>query len=203
MQRAILFAGIGYLSGSILFARLFGTLFTRKDIICESPDKNPGTFNAFKYGGILCGVLTLFCDIMKGFLPVFFYVSKNFEATGLGLAFVLAAPVLGHILPVFYGFNGGKGIAVSFGSLLGLLPEYRPVLILACLFIFFSLIMKITPNYHRTLVTYLIAVLGMLLFVPEISILIGFGLIAGLIVAKLLLSAEEKEKCKVEFAWKH
>lgn len=203
MQRALLFAGIGYLSGSILFAKLFGKLFTKKDITCESPDHNPGTFNAFRYGGILCGILTLFCDIMKGFLPVFCYSGKDCETAGLGLAFVLAAPAFGHILPVFYGFNGGKGIAVSFGSLLGLLPEYRPVLILVCLFIFFSLVMKITPNDQRTLVTYLISVLGMLLFVPNISIVIGFGLMAGLIVAKLLLSAEEKEKCKVEFAWKH
>lgn len=192
MLRTLTFTGIGYLSGGILFARLFGHLLKNKDITFESPDGNPGTFNAFRYGGFLCGVLTLFGDLLKGFLPVFLYLRTGTAPEGVGLAFVLAAPVFGHILPVFHKFQGGKGIAVSFGCLLGLLPEYRPVVILAFFFLFFSLIMKVTPNYHKTLFTYLFSVIGMGVFVPNMSISFGFMLIAGLIMLKLLFSSEKR-----------
>lgn len=203
MLRTLIFTTIGYLSGSILFARLFGQILKKKDITLESPDQNPGTFNAFRNGGFLCGTLTLCGDLMKGFLPVFLYLRTDAVAKNIGLAFILTAPVFGHILPVFHKFQGGKGIAVSFGCLLGLLPEYRPVIILAFFFLFFSLIVKVTPNYHKTLFTYLFSVIGMGIFVPNMSISFGFMLIAGLIMLKLLFSAEKKDKCRVKMVWKH
>jgi glycerol-3-phosphate acyltransferase PlsY len=202
MLRAITYMGIGYLSGSVLYARLFGRIF-KKDVLSESADQNPGTFNAFQYGGVMCGILTLLGDVLKGFFPIYYFVNGSLENMGLQLAFVLAAPVFGHVLPIFYGFHGGKGIAVSFGCLLGLLPDYQPVLILAFFFLLFSLVFRITPNYHRTLATYLFAVIGMNLVVPVRAVSIGFTLVAGLIMLKLLLSSEEKERCKVEVIWKH
>ena len=52
----------GYLLGSILFGKIFLKLLKDKDIRKESSDGNPGTFNAFAEGGMLCGVLTLLCD---------------------------------------------------------------------------------------------------------------------------------------------
>ena len=69
----------GYLAGSILFASVFGQLFCHKDITEESKDYNPGTANAFMYGGVLCGVLTLCCDLLKGFLPVYAYFHEGVE----------------------------------------------------------------------------------------------------------------------------
>lgn len=104
----------------------------------DSCDKNPGTFNAYQYGGFLCGTLTLCGDLLKGFLPVFLYHGGSVSAADAGLAFVMAAPVYGHVLPVFHKLQGGKGIAVSFGCLLGLLPEARPVSCAGCcVFVFF------------------------------------------------------------------
>ena len=41
------FIVMGYILGSILFAPLFGKLITKKDIIRETKDQNPGTANAF------------------------------------------------------------------------------------------------------------------------------------------------------------
>lgn len=203
MLRTMFFTVIGYLSGSILFARLFGQILKKKDITLESADQNPGAFNAFRHGGFLCGALTLCGDLLKGFLPVFLYLQSDKAADSIGLAFVLVAPVFGHILPVFHRFQGGKGIAVSFGCLLGLLPECRPVIILAFFFIFFSSIVKITPNYHKTLFSYLFSVLAMEIIVPSIQISVGFMLIAGLVMLKLLFSAEEKDRCRVKMVWKH
>lgn len=202
MSKILFYAGAGYLSGSILFARLFESIF-KKEIVKVSPDQNPGTFNAFRYGGFQCGILTLICDLLKGFLPVFLYLQTGVPEKEAGLAFVLAAPVVGHIFPIFYEFKGGKGIAVSFGVLLGLLPEYRPVAILALFFLFFSLVLKVTPHYHRTLFSYFFSLIGVGKMVPNQAVTFGFLLITGVIMVKLYLSDEKKEKCKVEMVWKH
>ena len=54
--RDILFILFGYLSGSILFARVFGKWVAGKDVTADAGDKNPGTANAFMQGGVLCGI---------------------------------------------------------------------------------------------------------------------------------------------------
>ena len=203
MFRTLLFTGMGYLSGSLLFARYFGRLCCKRDVTADSCDKNPGTFNAFQYGGFLCGTLTLCSDLLKGFLPVFLYRCGAAAGADMGMAFVLAAPVYGHILPIFHRFCGGKGIAVSFGCLLGLLPEARPLLVLASAFLLFSLVVRITPNYHRTIAAYLVSVVGMILFVPDAAVSLGFALMAALVIGKFLCSPERKELCEVGMAWKH
>ena len=200
MGRTVVFTVLGYLSGSLLFARYWGKWCRGRNVVEESPDQNPGTFNAFQYGGFVCGTLTLCGDLLKGFLPVFLYCRER--PWGLGLALVLAAPVWGHVLPLYHGFRGGKGVAVTFGCLLGLLPKRRPLLLLAFVFLFFSLVVKITPNYHRTLAAYVAAALVMVLFVPDPGVALGFGLISVVVIGKLLHSTERKESCKVGIVWK-
>lgn len=51
MDKAVVFIIAGYLSGSILFARLSEQLSNKGTFIQDSTDKNPGTANAFQYGG--------------------------------------------------------------------------------------------------------------------------------------------------------
>lgn len=193
MIRTFLFFAFGYFSGSILFARVYGTLFN-KDIIGTSKDKNPGTANAFMHGGMLCGILTLIGDILKGFLPVFLFLEASGGAVGFGIALVLAAPVLGHNYSVFYRFEGGKGIATSFGCLLGLFPRLLPALILAFCYITLSVVVRISPHYYRTLAAYFAAAVMGLFLVPEAGIRTGMALIAALIIIKHLASDEEKGK---------
>ena len=65
---------LGYLSGSVLYARVFARLFGKEEMIENSRDRNPGTANAFMYGGFWCGLLTLICDIGKAFIPVFLFM---------------------------------------------------------------------------------------------------------------------------------
>lgn len=64
--RDALYIIFGYLLGSILFARLGGLIFKKTDIMAESPDKNPGTMNAFTYGGFRCGVFNVVRRPVKG-----------------------------------------------------------------------------------------------------------------------------------------
>ncbi len=196
MLRTFLFFAFGYFSGSILFARVYGTLFN-KDITENSKDKNPGAANAFMHGGMLCGILTLIGDILKGFLPVFLYLKASGGAVGFGIALVLAAPVLGHNYSVFYRFEGGKGIATSFGCLLGLFPRLLPALILAFCYITLSVVVRISPHYYRTLAAYSSAAAIGLFLVPEAGIRTGMAVITALIIIKHLTSAEEKMKFSI------
>ena len=42
MYRTLLYTILGYLSGSLLFAKFFSRLLDGEDVTAESPDKNPG-----------------------------------------------------------------------------------------------------------------------------------------------------------------
>lgn len=204
MARAVMYTIMGYLGGSVLFARFFASLLNRGDILSRSADGNPGTANAFVYGGFGCGILTLCGDLLKGFLPVYLYLrGMGIHSCGIGLVFVMAAPVIGHIFPIFYGFRGGKGIAVSFGSLLGLAPDLRPAFVLAAAFLFFSLVIRVTPHYSRTIWAYRSAAVCMALLIRNIYIVAAFGVMAFAIDRKLQSSDEKKERCQVRMLWRH
>lgn len=62
-----LFSIAGYLSGSILYAYWIPKILFQKDICALSPDGNPGTANAFVYGGFRAGILALLLELFKGF----------------------------------------------------------------------------------------------------------------------------------------
>lgn len=197
MKTVLYFGIMGYLSGSILYARIFGALFHRNEIITESRDHNPGTANAFQYGGIWCGLLTLCGDMMKGFLPVWLYLHFA-KASPAGLSIVLAAPVIGHIFPVFYQFRGGKGIATTFGCLLGLFPFLQPVLIFACAFLVFSLILRITPNFYRTIAAYSLTLMLLLIKKAGSAVCGGFLIIAAAVFLRLHHSKEVRERMRAK-----
>ncbi len=206
MTRDLLYILCGYLCGSVLFARIFGPLIAHCDVAEKSDDKNPGTANAYKFGGFLCGTLTLICDIAKGIIPVHMYIrGADSESFGIALAFVIAAPVIGHVLPVFYRFRGGKAVAVSFGTLLGLFPLFvMPALLLAATFIFFSVIVKISPHYYRTIAAFGAAsVLIFLAADAPLAVSVGFLISGVTVIFKLIRSTEEKESLEVKIAWKH
>lgn len=199
-MRTILYALVGYLSGSVLYAQIFARLFHKPDLIERSNDHNPGTANAFQYGGFWCGVLTLVCDLLKGFIPVFVFLAGP-KPDPIACALVLAAPVIGHAFPVFYCFQGGKGIAVTFGCLLGLLPIWQPVATLAMYFILFSVVLQISPHFYRTLVAYLCALVHMIFIVKIPAIWMGFLIISGVVLLRLHMSKEQREQIEVKWVW--
>ncbi len=205
------FVIIGYLCGSVLFAQTWAKLLHKGDIIEKAKDHNPGTANAFTYGGFWCGFLTLICDVLKGIVPIrlFFAFGTYSDATpctDIAFALVLAAPVIGHAFSVFNSFNGGKGIATTFGCLIGLVPIYQPVFFMAISFIFFSLILKITPHFYRTAISYLTTLVALSVFGLKtgfVCLPIGFVFITIAVVFRLHRSPEEREEMEVSLAWKH
>lgn len=204
-MRTIFFILYGYLSGSVLYAWVFAHMLKKEDIIGRSKDGNPGTANAFLYGGAVCGILTLTGDLLKGFLPVWLYMrcGRDASTTALSMALVLTAPVIGHAFSVFHRFEGGKGIAVSFGCLLGLMPVWQPVLLLAAFFLLFSLILRITPHFYRTGAAYLCASAAAGILKLWAGIQLGFWMITSVVLLRLHLSRELKDKMKVRLLWRH
>lgn len=193
---------MGYISGSILYAKVWDRVFKRKDITVESRDGNPGTANAFMYGGFRCGVITLICELLKGFIPVFICMCLG-KNDMIGLSMVIASPVIGHAFPVFFGFKGGKGIAVTFGSLLGMAPHIQPALIMAFFFIMFSLIIRITPHFWRTVWTYICSFIIILISREIMAVKIGYCMITAVVEYKMFNSDEERDRMKVGILWMH
>ena len=200
MQLAYVF--LGYFLGSMLFGYRITWLLKGVDIRKLAEDENPGTYNAFVFGGFWCGILTLLADMGKGYLPVILY-RQNYSTEELIFALVMAAPVFGHAFSIFHGRKGGKGIAVSFGSLLGLIPMWYPVLSLAVCFLFFSLVIQISPNFYRTVAVYIVNWLIIVFSETNLpkAVHIGVGLISLLILLKMHMSQEEREKMTFQLLW--
>lgn len=152
----------GFFLGSVMFSRWLPMWFMGIDVCEIFPDKNPGAGNVFKSCGIGPGLLCLAMDILKGFVPIFTAVRLGFAGDWFFTA-IAAAPVLGHAIAPLNGFHGGKCIATTFGTLLGMVGYSPLVFYLAVIYILFSTVLKINPNRRRSIVTFaLFGVLGTL-----------------------------------------
>jgi glycerol-3-phosphate acyltransferase PlsY len=83
---------------------------------------NPGATNVLRSGNKKAAALTLAGDAFKGWIAVFL-AQKAAIALGLGdvaIAACAVAAILGHMWPVFFKFQGGKGVATAGGILLAL-----------------------------------------------------------------------------------
>ena len=107
-----LYALIGFLSGSLMFAYWLG-LAAHVDIRAVG-DGNPGAFNLWHAAGYRLGLFAIFLEFMKGYLPLLILIHGDY-ISDWNVAPVAIAPVLGHAFSPFLGFKGGKTIAVSFG----------------------------------------------------------------------------------------
>ena len=113
---------LSYLAGAIPFGLLFSRM-AGKDVRREGSG-NIGATNVNRVLGKKLGILTLCCDVAKGFLPVFVAslflpVGENWELL-VGLCGLAA--VLGHMFSIYLGFKGGKGVATALGVFLFFSP---------------------------------------------------------------------------------
>jgi glycerol-3-phosphate acyltransferase PlsY len=112
-----------YLIGSLSFAVLVSRVMGLNDPRTYG-SKNPGATNVLRSGSKSAAVVTLLLDALKGWLPVV-AVKWWGDAWGLGdgtVALVGLAAFLGHLFPVFFRFQGGKGVATAAGVILGFEP---------------------------------------------------------------------------------
>lgn len=103
----------GSISTAILTCRLMGLPDPR-----TQGSGNPGATNVLRVGGKLPAALTLFGDMLKGLIPVL--IASALDVPAAVLALTAVAAFLGHLYPVFFGFQGGKGVATALGVLLGI-----------------------------------------------------------------------------------
>ncbi len=129
----ILASLVSYLIGSIPTAYIFGKILKGIDIR-EHGSGNVGATNVFRVLGKKAGIAVLLLDILKGLIVVtvvadLFQMKEIFERSLLAICVVS-----GHNWTIFLKFKGGKGIATSFGVLIGLalkIAVIRPVLLWA------------------------------------------------------------------------
>ena len=124
----MLWAAAGYLSGGVLFSYLIPKVLFNKDVRDFNEDKNPGAANAFKACGLLIGLLCVVLDVIKAAVPVKLAITVG-GLDGMALIPAAIAPVLGHAFPPYFRVHGGKAIAASFGSMLGLFPDYKAIVL--------------------------------------------------------------------------
>ena len=141
-----LFSGavVAYFLGSIPSAVWIGKNFYGVDVRKEG-SHNAGATNTIRVLGLLPGLFVLLLDIVKGWFAV--YLSSNifgsflkdwgwineFSYYSLAIAIIV---VMGHALPVFAGFKGGKGVATMLGAVIGLFHGIIPFVLAVFLLTF-------------------------------------------------------------------
>ena len=131
---------IGYLLGSINFGVVVSKGLYHEDVRTKGSG-NAGTTNILRTYGKKAAALTLAGDMAKGAVAVWLCHWGVAALTGADLNGVYAGylaaigAVCGHLWPVWFGFKGGKGIAVAAGAILA----SEPVVLLALLVVFFAI----------------------------------------------------------------
>lgn len=104
---------LGSISSAIIVARLAGLPDPR-----TRGSGNPGATNILRMGGKKLAAMVLLGDLFKGLLPVLAAHLLGMSLTVVCLTGLAA--FLGHLYPVFFSFQGGKGVATFIGVLLGI-----------------------------------------------------------------------------------
>lgn len=135
---------IAYLLGSIPTAVWVGKWFYRADVRNEGSG-NAGATNTIRVLGVKAGVPVVIIDILKGFFAVWlmqYFIPESWSIDLRIYAEIIAGllAVIGHALPVFAGFRGGKGVATLLGMGIAL---YGPaVWISVAVFVLVSLLFR-------------------------------------------------------------
>lgn len=194
----IIYIALGYLSGSILYSYYLPLWLKGLDVTLNTPDGNPGAFNCISKAGWPLGLTALACDVLKGAVPVLL-AARDLDPGEWAFALVVAAPAAGHAWPVFRRFRGGKAIAVSFGTALGLWPLWQPFGLLAACYLFFSLVVRLEPHRFRSIVTYLCFGAGVLIRFGPIPAALGSALTAFIVVSRHWRPEPSEEAPTVRF----
>lgn len=120
---------IGSLSSAIILCKLAGLPDPR-----SQGSGNPGATNVLRFGGKKLAATVLIIDVFKGVIPVVIAILLGFDQTWVA-ATALAA-FIGHLYPVFFQFQGGKGVATALGGFLALSPLMAGAMLLSWLIVF-------------------------------------------------------------------
>lgn len=126
---------LGSVSSAIIVCRILGLPDPR-----TQGSNNPGATNVLRIGGKKAAGITLLGDSLKGVVPML--IGHLLGADPDVLAATGFAAFVGHLYPVFFGFQGGKGVATALGVQLGL---YWPIgLSIGAIWLFVAKVLKIS-----------------------------------------------------------
>ena len=157
-----------YLFGSISFGRLLSA--KEKVDVTKQGSGNVGATNMLRTYGAKLGLITLLLDLIKGIIPalVGYFVfggSANIPESYIGLYACGLGAVIGHILPVYYKFKGGKAAATACGVFMVAQPAIAICAFVLCVGLAF-IIKYVSP---MSLLFILINVVWQSLFIPEFT----------------------------------
>lgn len=163
----VLVAIIAYLIGSINYSIIVSEVFMGTDIR-KKGSGNAGSTNMLRNYGLKAALVTLLSDFMKTFVATLsawaifsiYYPEHTLVATALAGLFC----AIGHCFPLFFGFKGGKGVAV--GAIMILMTDYRCFIIALAVFV----ILVATTKYVS-----LGSVSAGISFPVSLALLIGFN----------------------------
>ncbi len=112
---------VAYLLGAIPFGYIIVKSKLGRDVR-ESGSGSIGATNVLRTAGKVGGILTFVLDVAKGMAAVL--IAKAISPSNFWIIGAAAlAAIIGHILPVFIGFKGGKGVATGVGVFLAVMPS--------------------------------------------------------------------------------
>jgi glycerol-3-phosphate acyltransferase PlsY len=179
---------IGSFSSAVVVCKVMGLSDPR-----EGGSNNPGATNVLRLHGKPAAIITLAGDLLKGLIPIL--IGKMLGVDHGVLASMGLAAFLGHLYPVFFGFEGGKGIATFIGVIFGLAWQVGVTfmvtwVVIAKLFKFSSL---------AALVGSMVSILAVSFFLPPPYYLIAMIIMVPLIfwrhkanIEKLIAGTESK-----------
>jgi acyl phosphate:glycerol-3-phosphate acyltransferase len=131
---------LSYLLGSFSSAVWFGRWFWNIDVR-EHGSKNAGATNTFRVLGYKAGIPVFVADILKSFIAVQLinFVPDLVKGSELYFQIMLmfgSAAVIGHILPLYTGFRGGKGVASMLGFVVAVHPAAAGITFVVFLIVF-------------------------------------------------------------------
>ena len=110
-----------YLLGAVPSGYIAGRAFRGIDLR-EHGSGNLGATNAFRVLGPRIAAPIMLFDLLKGFVPVWFFPQWDGSFSSAWALAYGAAAIVGHVFPVYMSFRGGKGVATAAGVFLGLAP---------------------------------------------------------------------------------
>ena len=117
--------GLGYLLGTVQSADIVSRIATGGRVnLRTSGSRNPGAVNAGRVLGPTAGRAVMVADVAKAYAGC---AGGRAIAGDLGAHVGGVAAVVGHCYPAWNDFDGGKGLATSFGQCLYTFPVAAPV----------------------------------------------------------------------------
>lgn len=143
----LIVALVGYLLGSISFARLIGKLVNPQKDLTKTEFDVPGTDEKFQMTAVSAttasmhlgqkfGCLTTILDMLKVTIPVL--ILRQFYSETSYSVILAALAVVGHNWPLYHRFQGGRGFSPIYGGLV--LFDWLAIPVTAILGMLFGLI---------------------------------------------------------------